>query len=78
MFPNLKAEMTRYELSYAQVAAAVDRNPSWLDAKLRGKGNISIQEVLIIHDKFFQNMDYGYLFAGEPLSSIKVVKESIA
>lgn len=78
MFPNLKAEMARYGLSYAQVAAAVGRNPAWLDAKLRGKGNISIQEALIIHDKFFPDMDYGYLFAGEPVTSVGAVKEANA
>lgn len=78
MFPNLKAEMARYGLSYAQVAAAVGRNPAWLDAKLRGKGNISIQEALIIHDKFFPDMDYGYLFASEPVSNNEPVKEATA
>jgi len=78
MFPNLKAEMARYGLSYAQVAAAVGRNPAWLDAKLRGKGNISIQEALIIHDKFFPDMTYGYLFASEPVSNNEPVKEATA
>ena len=72
MFPNLKAEMARYGLSYAQVSAAVGRNPGWLDAKLRGKGNISIQEAIIIHDKFFSNMDYDYLFASEPINATNV------
>ena len=78
MFPNLKAEMARYGLSYAQVVAAVGRKPAWLDAKLRGKGNISIQEALIIHDKFFPDMDYGYLFTGEPVTSVGAVKETTA
>lgn len=69
MFPNLKAEMARYGLSCAQIAASIGRSISGMDNRLRGKATLSISEAIIIHDKFFPNMSYDYLFAGEPVDA---------
>lgn len=66
MYPNLKAEMARYSLTYAQVAAVVGRPSSWLDVKLRGKGYISIQEAILIRDALFPKMALEYLFSSDP------------
>lgn len=71
MFPNLKAEMARYNLNCAQVAASIGRSTSGLDNRLRGKATLSIGDAIIIHDKFFPNMSYDYLFASEPIEFSK-------
>lgn len=73
MFPNLKAEMARYGFTNAQVSAAVGRPSTWLDNRLRGKATLSIQEAIIIHDKFFPELDFDYLYAGEPLNATKIL-----
>lgn len=67
MFPNLKAEMARYGFNYARVAATVGRSGVWLDAKLRGKGYISIQEALCIRNALFPNLSIEYLFSVDPV-----------
>lgn len=74
MFPNLKAEMARHDFSCARVAAAVGRNTTWLDNRLRGRATLSISEAILIHDKFFPDLEYDYLFAGEP---IEVAKKAV-
>ena len=74
MFPNLKAEMARYGLTYAKVAEAIGRTPNWVDTRLRGKASINIEEARLIRNTFFPGMDYDYLFASEPINSIHTIK----
>ena len=48
MFPNLKAEMARYGLSCAQIAASIGRSISGMDNRLRGKATLSISEAILL------------------------------
>lgn len=75
MFPNLKAEMARYGLTYAKVAEAIGRTPNWVDSRLRGKASINIEEARLIRNTFFPDIDYDYLFSNEPLKAIPVIKD---
>ena len=50
MFPNLKAEMARYGLSCAQIAASIGRSISGMDNRLRGKATLSISEAMDLED----------------------------
>lgn len=69
MFPNLQAEMTRYGITYANLGKIIGKSSSWIDNRLRGKASLSVGQAILIHDEFFPELTYGYLFAREPISA---------
>lgn len=66
MFPNLKAEMARYGVTYSDIADLVSKSPIWVENRLRGKASLPIDVAIKIRNHFFPKVSYDYLFSSEP------------
>lgn len=67
MYPNLKAEMARFGVSYNDIAKLLGRSQQWVDSRMRGNASLSISDAMSIRNKFFPNLSCEYLFAEEPM-----------
>ena len=65
IFPNLKAEMSRFDVSGKMVASALGIAESTTSAKLNDPDRISIAECKTIEERFFPGMGVDYLFSLE-------------
>lgn len=63
MFPNLKAEMARLGITAKDVAEKLGKTKDWVDNRLNGKCDMSIEVAFEIWQKFFPNLKLDYLFA---------------
>lgn len=64
-YRNLKAEMKRNDLRVASVANAIHKSVSATSKNLNGKGQFSVEESLIIRNRFFPDCTMDYLFSTE-------------
>lgn len=71
MFPNWKAEMARYGITYKDVGSVINKNPEWVENRILGKASLPIDLAIVIRNHFFENLSYDYLFANEPIISLK-------
>ena len=62
IFPNLRAEMARRNLSIQDVAKAIKTGRETAGAKLSGQRPIHLDEAITITDTFFPNEDVRHLF----------------
>lgn len=62
MLHNLKAEMSRYGISTADIAAAIGKSERSVRDKISGKHQFSVPEAREIKQKFFIGMSLEYLF----------------
>ena len=67
MFPNLKAEMARYNITCAKIGDVVGKSSTWVESRLQGKTILPIGDALKIQSALFPNLSLNYLFANEPL-----------
>lgn len=63
MYPNLKTEMARFNISYTDIAILLGRSKSWVDLRISGNGSLSIFDAILIKNKFFPDLTCEYLFA---------------
>ena len=63
MFPNLDAEMARRKITRAQLAEAIEIQPTTLSFKLNGKAPLNITECIKIRDSIDRALTIDYLFA---------------
>lgn len=63
MFPNLKAEMARKNVTISDLARAIHRTDRSVRDKVSGKGDFSWSEINTIRDQFFHGQSIGYLFS---------------
>jgi hypothetical protein len=63
MFPNLRAEMSRYGVSKDDIATCLDVNEKTARDKLAGKYYFNIMEMKKIKTKFFPTMTLDYIFS---------------
>ena len=63
MLNNLKAEMTRNEITVDMMQKVLPRTEKTIRAKINGHSGFSIEEALAIRNAFFPGMDLEYLFA---------------
>ena len=59
---NLKTEMERNSITIEQVADALEIHRNSAANKIEGRTNFTIDEALMLHDKFFQYTNFNYLF----------------
>ena len=64
MFKNLKAEMTRHDVSTAELASTVGISAKTLYLKLSGKSEFTYSQIVAI-SKYLGDMSIDYLFARE-------------
>ena len=66
IFNNLEAELTRAEISKAELAAEIDISIGAMSNKLQGKTEFTLREMELIRDILekvsLQELDYDYLF----------------
>lgn len=63
MFPNLKAEMARVNITAAQMAEAVDMPYNTMINKLSGRSTFTILEAFRIRAVFKDSFTIDYLFS---------------
>ena len=65
MFPNIRAEMARNNLTARNMASNLNLDERTLGNKLKGKTEFTWGEVQRIHTRFFPNCSIEYLFEQE-------------
>jgi hypothetical protein len=63
MFPNLKAEMARQNISGLTISEFIGCNPKTFSSKLTGKTEFTRSEIFKIQKAFFPNFTVEYLFS---------------
>lgn len=62
MYPNLRAEMARKNITTEAIAEALDIDPRTARKKLSGESQFTIVECQKVNDTFFPDCDLDYLF----------------
>lgn len=70
MFENLKAELTRKNMKYKDLAEKADINIVTLRQKINGKSEFNLSEILKVIQVFHNNFSFEYLF-GENITTKK-------
>lgn len=67
-YPNLRAEMKRYEVTAARIGQVFNRDKSTISAKMNpnSKAEFKISQAFEIRDRFFPDKTLDYLFSSEP------------
>lgn len=63
LFNNLRAEMTRHNVTPLMIAQAIGKTVKSVKNKMAGRTNFTISEACAIKEKFFPDMTLDYLFA---------------
>jgi hypothetical protein len=63
MFPNLKAEMARQNISGLTISEFIGCTPKTFSSKLTGKTEFTRSEIFKIQKAFFPNLTVEYLFS---------------
>lgn len=66
MFPNLKLELTKKNISNTAVAAAIGCTEKTLWNKMNGNTEFTLSEINIISRNFLPEFRLDYLFHAEP------------
>lgn len=68
MFPNLRAEMARYNIKTKDVAELLDVTPKTMSTKMNSnKGEFTRTEMYKIKTQFFSEFTLDYLFSDKPI-----------
>ena len=67
MFPNLKAEISRHNLTYEAIGNRIGRKREWVETRIQGKASLPVIEAIKIRNEFFPNVSFIYLFAEEAI-----------
>lgn len=62
MFNNLKAEMVRIGLTQRELAKALLIDEKTLSQKINGRSKFDVDEMWLIKNEFFPNLQLDYLF----------------
>ena len=65
IYPNLRAEMARRNISIQCIAKAIETGRDTAGAKLSGKRRLFFEEAIAIMDTFFPDEDIRHLFEKE-------------
>jgi plasmid maintenance system antidote protein VapI len=63
MFPNLKAEMARQNISSLKMSEYIGCTPKTFSSKMTGKTDFTRSEIFKIQKAFFPNFTVEYLFS---------------
>lgn len=67
MYPNLNAEMARYNVSPKELSEALNLGIETVYNKLLGRSKVSTIEAEKIRDAYFRTMTIDYLFSTTPI-----------
>ena len=65
MLFNLKTEIARAKTSQAKIARAIGIRTETISDKILEKSDFTRSEMYAIHDRFFPNVDFRYLFTSD-------------
>lgn len=65
MYPNLNAEMARYNVTNVDLQNVLGKGERTIREKLAGRIAITLPEAVLIRDRFFRSLTLDYLFALE-------------
>lgn len=68
MFPNLRAEMARKNITIKEVAEFLGKTDSWLDNRISGKASLPIIDGVRLRNKFFPEIDIEVLFSNSAIT----------
>lgn len=71
MFPNLKAEMARQNITAKDISKKLNISPKSITNKMLGKTEFTRIEIFIIKTTFFPNLSIDYLFECENKNKYK-------
>ena len=62
MFPNLRAELARKRITYQQIGQLIGKSKDNVYAKMAGKTDFKLNEMLLIKESYFKDLELEYLF----------------
>lgn len=65
MYPNLRAEMARNNITQIEIANFLKKSASWVENRIQGKAFFDVRFCIMIRNEFFPKLDFSYLFATE-------------
>ena len=65
VYPNLRAEMTRFGVRQEDIANAVSKSVATIRNWMYGNGEFSVGDAFVVRDKFFPGCSIEYLFKRE-------------
>ncbi len=68
MFPNLRAEMARKNITIKEIAEFLGKTDSWLDNRISGKASLPIVDGVRLRNKFFPEIDIEVLFSNSAIT----------
>ncbi len=68
MFPNLRAEMARKNITIKEIAEFLGKTDSWLDNRISGKASLPIIDGVRLRNKFFPEIDIEVLFSNSAIT----------
>jgi len=68
MFPNLKAEISRHNLSYEVIGNKIGKKREWVEVRVQGKATLPIDVAMEIREEFFPKIKYSYLYSRNPIN----------
>lgn len=69
MYPNLNAEMSRYNITQKSICNILGINTSTLSDKMTGKKDFKLSECKKIKETYFKNLCIDYLFSEKAVSN---------
>lgn len=70
-YPNLSAELRRYGITQDQMAERIGRPSETVSRWMNGKNAMPVGECFRIKEELFPNLSVDYLFANEPIETIR-------
>lgn len=67
-YPNLTAELKRYDISQEEMAARINTTPATVSRWMNGKQKMPVDACFRIKQTLFPNLSVDYLFADSPIS----------
>lgn len=67
MYSNLRAEMSRFNITNAMLAETIDVDPATMSQKLNIPDRLKLCEAKAIQEKWFPDLSINYLFADFPI-----------
>lgn len=61
-YGNLKAELSKKDITYKEVAISLGLHRNAVERKIKGESKFSVEEAMHIQEKFFSDISISYLF----------------
>lgn len=78
IYPNLKAEMTRYGVGVDDIASSISKSSKTVYNWLSGAHEIKHENCVAIRDAYFSGMTTDYLFSAAPIAPYEYAESNMA